>query len=57
MCKWQTSLQEGVVAHYSKTTFESRYEGGNLVVDLDVEEYRRSVDNLKFNVVGKKNSM
>lgn len=29
-----------------------RYEGGNLAVDLDEEEYMNGVKNLKFTVVG-----
>lgn len=27
-----------------------RYDGANLVVDLDEEEYRRGIENLKFSV-------
>lgn len=30
-----------------------RYEGGNLVIDLDGEDYKRGVEELKYNIVGK----
>lgn len=30
-----------------------RREGGNVIVDLDVEEYRKGVEYLKFSIVGR----
>lgn len=30
-----------------------RFEGGNLTVDLDEEDYRKGVEELKFSIVGR----
>lgn len=38
--------------HLRKPITKARREGGNIVVDLDVEDYRRGVEELIYSVVG-----
>lgn len=50
---WKTNLQlenEGFFMMRPLST--PRYEGGNLIMDLDKKEYMKGVGNLKFSVVG-----
>lgn len=44
--------KEEVCNRIMKPLAVPRYEGGNLVIDLDEEDYNRGVDELKYSVVG-----
>lgn len=49
----RTNLQEGEVACQLQPLSIPYYEGGNLVVYLDEEDYRHGVDELENSVVGR----
>lgn len=44
---------EGGANRVVKPLAVPRYEGGNLVIELDEDDYLKGVDELKFSVVGK----
>lgn len=43
--------QGGDMIHMMRSLSTPRYEGGNLIVDLDEDEYIKGVENLKFSAV------
>lgn len=52
-CNGKIPREEYGVNQMMKRFKIPRYEGGNLVIDLDKEDYKRGVEELKYNVVGR----
>lgn len=46
----EKNIERGITM---KPTAEPRREGGNIIVQLDIEDYIRGVQDLQFSVVGR----